>query len=663
MELSDHPYQWLSLAPPLLVIVLAIATRKIIVSLLAGIFLGALILCNWDPINATGDFVTVHLWTGLIAPERLSVFIFTLIMGAMIGVINCSAGMRGLVQIMQRFARNRKGGQFTTWVLGLFVFFDDYANTMLLGTTMRKLCDKLKITREKLAFLVDSTAAPVAGLALISTWVAGEISYVQGGLEKLTLAEGAPSALSIFVASIPYRFYVLWMLIFVALVALTGRDFGAMYKAEKRGPIIDTDADAIDASTSTDPDPETIARWHNAVVPILVNVGAIVWFMYSTGSSPGETKTLQQTFGDADPYNSLLWGSLCGYLFTLIWVGVQKVVPWKKMMRASANGAMHMVPALGILWLAACLSNMTKDSAGPEAAEKDALAQFIVESSVSSTDKVFQPAVFEQLMAKNGPDLERIVEAIGKNENTKGIYTVEQVQGMLAKIMVDGERLYSEQSIEQIQKWAITKDDFVIGAKSYVNQDHRLYTGDILAATLGKATPAWLIPTLVFVLAGVIAFATGTSWGTMGILMPLFLPLTVTIMTQSGVTEDQLSSLSHPLFLCSIGGVLAGAIFGDHCSPISDTTVLSSQASGCNHLAHVWTQLPYALTVGGLTIAAGTLPLGIITSVPALSGIGQVLIWIQLPVGVVLMLAILMFFGKSVDENQANETGNSEPMN
>ena len=655
MESSGHPYQWLSLVPPLLVIVLAVVTRKVFASLLAGIFAGALILCNWNPIAATGDFVTVHLWPALIDPDRMSVFIFTLIMGAMIGVINCSAGMRGLVEVMQQFARNRRGGQFTTWLLGLFVFFDDYANTMLLGTTMRKLCDKLKITREKLAFLVDSTAAPVAGLALISTWVAGEIDYVQGGLDKLNLDQDAPSALSIFIDSIPYRFYVLWMLIFVALVALTGRDFGSMYNAEKRGPKIDEDADAIDASTSTDPDPKTASRWHNAVVPILVNVGAIVWFMYSTGVNSTDRTSLREIFGAADPYNSLLWGSLVGYVFSLIWIGAQRIVPWKKMMKSSANGALHMVPALGILWLASCLSNMTKESEGPDAASEKEMATLIVESSLSPADGSLVPEKLEQMLANHQPDPMWIVHAIDQNELTNGKVSVEQLKNVFKAAQVDDEAVYSDGALNEIDNWALTENGVIVGSNKYVNKDHRLYTGDVLASSLGKATPAWLVPTLVFVLAGVIAFATGTSWGTMGILMPLFLPLTVSIMTESGVTNDDLSSLSHPLFLCSVGGVLAGAIFGDHCSPISDTTVLSSQASGCNHLAHVWTQLPYALTIGGLAILAGTLPLGIISSFPALTGFGQVMIWIQLPIGIALMLAILLIFGKCPEENGDNE--------
>jgi Na+/H+ antiporter NhaC len=670
MEPSEHPYQWLSLAPPLLVILLAIITRKVFISLLAGIFVGALILCNWNPVAATADFVTIHLWSALIDDERMMVFVFTILMGATIGVVNCSAGMQGLVDIMQRYARDRRGGQLTTWLLGLFVFFDDYANTMLLGTTMRKVCDRLRITREKLAFLVDSTAAPVAGLALISTWVAGEIEYVQGGLDRLALPDDAPGAFSIFIESIPYRFYVLWMLIFVALVALTNRDFSLMYRAEKRGPKINEDLDALDSSTSTDPETGTIARWYNAVIPILVTVGSIIWFMYSTGRQPGTEQNLQEIFGSADPYNSLLWGSLLGYVFTLVWIGVQRVVPWQKMMKCSANGALQMIPALGILWLASSLSNMTKESASGEDEASEQLATIVVEASISADGSTLNREKLQQMLESKTPETKWVAVAIGNINEPEDDLDASELESYIPKLNItltelksifrhartDDKPVYDETAIDQIDQWSVTnKNDTIIGAEKYPYRNHRLYTGEVLANTLGRTTPAWLVPTMVFVLAGLIAFATGTSWGTMGILMPMFIPLTSGIMKNSGIIDADIDALSHPLFLCSVGGVLAGAIFGDHCSPISDTTVLSSQASGCNHLDHVMTQMPYALTVAGLSILFGTLPIGIVTSMSSASGIGPMLIWILLPLGVAMMLAILLIFGKCPEQNAVKD--------
>ncbi len=263
---------------------LAIITRRIIASLLIGIFVGCLVLSHGDPLQALEQLCSQHLWAKLIDSNTLHIFFFTMLMGVMVGVINRGAGMKGLVNAVAPIAHTRRRGQFATWVLGLFIFFDDYANTMLLGNTLKPLTDRLKISREKLAYLVDSTAAPVSGLALVSTWVAGEIGYVTDGIQNI---EGTVNwnPFSLFVASIPYRFYVLWALAFVPMIALLGRDFGPMLRAE-RDRLLEDDAIEIDqiATDPTAPDPETPARWINAVIPILVTVAAVVWFLYSSGA-------------------------------------------------------------------------------------------------------------------------------------------------------------------------------------------------------------------------------------------------------------------------------------------------------------------------------------------------------------------------------------------
>jgi Na+/H+ antiporter NhaC len=222
------------LLPPLAAILLAITTRRVVFSLGSGVFLGALILAGGNPLLAVTTMLEDHLWTSLIDPGHLRVFAFTALMGAMVGVIHRSGGMTGVVYLLAPWARGRRSGQLTTWLLGLVVFFDDYANTLLLGTTLRPLADRLKISREKLAYLVDSTAAPVAGLALVSTWVAGEIGFIRAGFADLGDGVAEADAFRIFVATIPYRFYVLWALMLVPLVALLGRDIGPMWQAEQR---------------------------------------------------------------------------------------------------------------------------------------------------------------------------------------------------------------------------------------------------------------------------------------------------------------------------------------------------------------------------------------------------------------------------------------------
>ena len=181
----SHPYGLLSVIPPVVAIVLAIATRRPILSLLIGILCGALVTTGGDPIAAIADLCEVHLWPTLIDPGKMRVFAFTLLMAGMIGVICRCGGMQGLIRLISPLARGRRSGQLTTWLMGLVVFFDDYANTILLGSTLGPLCDRLRISREKLAYVVDSTAAPVASLALLSTWIAVEVDYIGEGIEGI----------------------------------------------------------------------------------------------------------------------------------------------------------------------------------------------------------------------------------------------------------------------------------------------------------------------------------------------------------------------------------------------------------------------------------------------------------------------------------------------
>ncbi len=529
--MPDHPYGPLSLLPPLVAIVLAIATRRVVIPLLLGVFAGALILEGWQPHLAVAALFENHLWPSLAAEGHLRVFTFTLLMGATVGVIHASGGMHGVVNVLAPLARNRRSGQLTTWALGLIVFFDDYANTLLLGGTMRPLADRLKISREKLAYLVDSTAAPVAGLALVSTWVAVEVGYINEGFAELPSGGVQVDGFSIFIASIPYRFYVLWALALVALVAVMRRDYGPMLTAERRAQD-DSDHPAKDALPSrADPDNAVPQRWHNAVVPIAVVIAVTFCLLVATGAkkvaaNPSIEPNFFNYFANGDSYVALVYGSLSGLLVAIGWIGTQRIMSRSQIQAAAFNGARQMLGALVILWLAWALSAMTRE---------------------------------------------------GDGCLKTGIYVSELLE-------------------------------------------HRV-------------AAAWL-PTIAFVLSSLVAFATGTSYGTMGILMPLVIRVTYRLLAgdapSSPVAED-------PIMIASIGGVLAGAIFGDHCSPISDTTILSSQASGCDHVEHVRTQLPYALLVGVVAVLFGTLPVGFGVSV-----------WLLMPLGIIALATILRFLGKRV---------------
>ncbi|MCA9234555.1 MAG: hypothetical protein KDA44_03760 [Planctomycetales bacterium] len=596
--MTPNPYGWLCLAPPIAAIALAIVTRRAVASLLAGIFVGALITSGYHPFTAIHDFFEVHMWPTFVESDRLRVFSFTLLMGAMIGVITAGGGMQGFVHLLTPFARTRRGGQLVTWVMGLAIFFDDYANTMLLGNTMQPVTDRLRVSREKLAYLVDSTAAPVAGISILSTWVAVELAYLQEGID--TLGGVNATAFDLFVASIPYRFYVLLSLVLIPLLVLTGRDFGPMLAAERRALRDGSDTHAGHARPSRDPGGNTPRRPRaiNAVLPIVVTLGVVVTLLYQTGGqklaaraaaiaetasvgkiaattvlvsgnspiaaavlgavdiSPSQQPdpALRDVFGNADSTFALQYGALTGLLLAAVLCWGQRLLTADQIFVAAGQGARVVLPAIAILWCAAALSRMT---------------------GAKSVDG--QPSV-------------------------------------------------------------------VNGVETYEFRDHRLYTGDFLSHLLTAAETkdgahsdalplsAKLLPTLVFILAAIVSFCTGTSFGTMGMLTPMVVTLAAAMLQTTGHNVDG----SHPLLLAAVGSVLAGAVFGDHCSPISDTTILSSQSSGCDHIAHVLTQMPYALTTAAVAIVLGTLPVGFgapvgVVLVAQVAGLASVVFFVGRP--------------------------------
>ncbi len=558
--MPEHPYGWLSIAPPVVAIVLAIVTRRVLVSLFAGLAVGALILSGGNPITATINLLETQLWQTVIQPDKLRVFAFSMMLSAMIGVIQVSGGMRGMVELLTPWARSRRSGQIVTWLLGMIVFFDDYANCLLIGGTMQPTCDRLRISREKLSFLVDATAAPVAGIAIVSTWIAIELEYIREGIASLDphLSVGL-NPFELFVACIPYRFYVIQMLLFMPLMALLKRDFGPMLAAERRAAAGEMPAWAT-SDFAVDPFDDGqefhVSHWTNAVVPLGLTLVVSLWLIYATGAAriARDADAAQLTgfehfraaFGSGDSSISLYYGAIIG-LFVAVALARWRVgVAAKRVAGAAGIGARMVLPALAILILAGTMSRMTG------------------------------------------------------NKSVDGVPT----------------------------------------ARPYEHQADRLYTGDylkqVLVSVSGGAThdlAVWF-PTIVFLLACVISFCTGTSYGTMGILVPMVIPLAAALI---GATSPEHFAQS-PVFLTSMGSVLAGAIFGDHCSPISDTTILSALASGCDHMAHVNTQLPYAVTVATVATLMGTLLVGFGISV-----------WLLLPLQTAVLLGVLLVVGRCDD--------------
>jgi len=325
-----------------LAIVMALVFREAIAALFAGVWIGALAIAGFDPLAATGRMADKFLIEAIADLDggHPQIILFSLLLGAMVAVIARNGGTQGVVEATTPFARTRQRGKIATWLAGMAIFFDDYANTLIVGNTMRAITDRLKISREKLAYLVDSTAAPLAAIVPLSTWVGYEISLIADGLA--IAAEQNPalgsdlssvSPLSVFLETIPYRFYPLLALYFAALTAFTRRDFGPMADAEHRaasgGGLHRPGAQlAVDTSAHVmDPKEGAPLRWWNAAIPVLTVILVVLVGLYSTGrAGAGLDASLMDVFGSADPFATLLWGSMAGCLMAVFLSAAQRIL-------------------------------------------------------------------------------------------------------------------------------------------------------------------------------------------------------------------------------------------------------------------------------------------------------------------------------------------------
>ncbi|MDE2805478.1 MAG: Na+/H+ antiporter NhaC family protein [Gemmatimonadota bacterium] len=551
---------WFSILPPLVAIALALIFKEVITALLAGIWLGALAVAGYNPVQATWRLVDQYIVPALGDTDggHTQIVVFSLLLGGMVGMISKNGGTLGVVRAVAPLARNRRRGKLATAAAGLAIFFDDYANTLVVGNTMRPITDRLKVSREKLAYLVDSTAAPVAALVPVSTWVGYEISLIGSGLTAAAGTTtgtdaaflGGLSPYAVFIQTIPYLFYPILAMAFVFLTSYMNRDFGPMAKAEERAaagrglyregarPATDTSASFVNPKEGA---PE---RWWNAGLPVFTVVVVVLGGLYVSGRAAvdaadpagvtGIFHHLRDAFGAADPFNPLLWGSLAGCLVAAALSLGQRVLSVHECVDAWLGGVKAMMIAMAILTLAWSLGAVTQD----------------------------------------------------------------------------------------------------VGTAGYLSQ------------LLGGNLPLYLLPALVFVTSGAMAFATGTSWTTMAILIPLVIPLTVSLAGGTGFADGSV----YGILLGTTSSVLAGAIWGDHCSPISDTTVLSSTAAACDHVDHVRTQLPYALLVGAVGLALGSV--GTALGLPT---------WIALPAGVAILAILLRVFGTPVPEIDSHATAENVP--
>lgn len=500
----------LSLLAPFVAIALATLTRRVVPSLLAGALCGALVLAGGSPVDAV-----VELANGLVAvvwdADHLLITLFSLFVAAMVGIVEGSGGMHALIARFERYARGRRGAMTTSWLAGAMLFFDDYANCLVVGSSMGPLYDRFRVSRVKLAYIVDSTAAPVASLAVISTWVGFEVGLLQD-----QLGGDARAAFGLFVSALPYRFYCVLTLVFVGALALSGRDFGPMLEAERR------------ALAAPEPEPRPLpsgAGARLAVAPLAVLVLLTFALLVRSGwtalGDEAATASWARIIGSADPYAPMFWGALAALATACAMTLTSGALRPEELGRAGLRGARAIGEALVVLYLAWTLGDL--------------------------------------------------VQAAGA-------------------------------------------DRFVAG---------------LLADRIG----AWALPAIAFTLAGFTAFATGSSFFTMAALIPLVVPLALTLDPAGGV-----------VLLASCAAVLDGSVLGDHVSPISDTTILSSMGSQVGVFEHVRTQLPYALAVAAVAVLTGTLPAGF--GVPS---------WVTLPVGALACVALIAVRGRRPEEAALGE--------
>ena len=537
---------WFSILPPVMAILLALITHEVVSSLFVGIWLGCLFLAGYNPFAAILMTIDRFVRPALADPDHAAIVIFSLMLGGMVGVMSRMGGTRAIVNAVTPMATSRRRGQLATWLAGIAIFFDDYANTLIVGNTMRPLTDRLKISREKLAYIVDSTAAPVTVIVFVSTWVGFEIGLIGDGLRlaaqqhvgdpALASALEAASPFGVFIRTIPFLFYPLLAVFLVGVLLFTGRDFGPMLHAERRAAsggglfrpgaqlASDTSAELAEAP------PGTPLRWWNGAAPVMAVVLTVVIGLLYTGYrglGEGEAATLSNILGRADPFSTLLWGSLLGATVAILLAVGQRILKLSEAITAWLGGLRAMMLAMVILVLAWSLGEVT----------------------------------------------------------------------------------------------------------------NALETAPFLSSALSERMPVGLLPVSVFVVAALISFATGTSWGTMAILLPLVIPLAVAL--DPGLAGGD--PFSHTILLGGISSVMAGSIFGDHCSPISDTTVLSSMASGCDHVDHVRTQLPYALLVAFIGMFLGDLPTAY--GLPP---------WVSLVAGAIVIWLVVRVLGRRVEDGSAS---------
>ena len=503
-----------ALVPPVVAIGLALLTKEVYSSLFVGILVGA-VFASGGSFTAAADHVVND---GLIAAVSgtAGIFLFLVILGIIVALVNRSGGSAAFGRWAQVHIRTRVGAQLATFVLGVLIFIDDYFNCLTVGSVMQPVTDAHRVSRAKLSYLIDATAAPICMIAPISSWAAAVSSYTEGtGL----------SGIGLFVRAIPYNFYSLLTFVFVLGIILLKADYGPMRRHEKnaveKGDLFSTDERVDGLVAESNPRGRVLDLVLPIVILVAVSVAGLLYIggffgvdMWGDTACAGD---LVAAFGNTEATVGLPWGGLIALVLILFYLIARRLVTFKEAMECIPQGFIAMVPAITILTLATSLKNMSND---------------------------------------------------------------------------------------------------LLGAAGYVEA--------LMTSEAAQHLAAWL-PAVIFVVACLLAFATGTSWGTFGILIPIV---------------SQMFGPSDPMLYIGMSACLAGAVCGDHCSPISDTTIMSSAGARCVHVLHVSTQLPYALTVAAISFICYILA-GFVQNV-----------FICLAVGTVLVVGLLVVINRRNKKEQ-----------
>ncbi len=575
----------LSLLPPLVAILLAMWTRRVLFALFAGVWIGGVMVSGWNPVAGT-----VQTWEWIMENVtdkwNATVIVFNLLIGAGVGLIYKSGGVHAVAHALSRRVKSSRDASVLGWLLGVLVFFDDYTNTIIVGNTMRPITDSARVSREMLAYIDDSTAAPVAGIALVSTWIGYELGLIKETFVDLGISTGEYYA---WLHSVPYRFYSIFAIILVLLVAYTHRHYGPMLHAEVRarttGKVLRDGANPLIATKSDLGDPsEKGTVWH-FVIPISLLILVALGGMWYTGingyrdSFVSDNQAMLGILGLSNQSDAIIDRLMSGQDVVLKNV---EIFPYDE----------------GIEKLSYVDGDSTRET------YEDNVKKVLNAAGILGEDR--RKAILEGLYSGKPYTISELrigaykppgaMEILSSSDSATALLwgSFTMVLGALLLIAIGRQMDFSEMELAIVQgmkqmmfamailvlAWSIKSAADAVGTADYV-------VG--LAKNVGIS--GGVVPLIVFLVAMFISFTTGTSWGTFAIMMPIAIPLAYGVTGRVG-----------PEVFASIGAVFAGGIFGDHCSPISDTTIMSSMFSGSDHIDHVTTQIPYAVTAASVGI-------------------------------------------------------------